>query len=241
MTLHAVLCTVLLLGALGRAAADESSPFIQPKDQFLARVQRIALHPVRVSPNLDDGTPLRDRFDRLLADGLRARGYTVIDPATVLPVWRTMSEALGGVYDPLSGAHRAEPFTAACDHTGRELERLHEADAMLFATLGTDVAPFYSDGVYSSFKTWGEPLLWEGEPLGGGSPNRPQQVRAAFLQVLITDLACNVLYKTRVGIGWTTFYAARSREDRAPGQWHANPARVERAVALALDPLRRPD
>lgn len=237
-----IAAAVMLCGIAGRAPAEEFTPYVIPAEQFAARVHRIALQPLALPAGTERAAAVRAELEGLITAALRAKGYVVVESTAYDAIWRQMATRLGGTFDPVTGARRDEAFAAARDHTGRELARLHEVDAILdpFVTIGA--APYGATGglefgPFFSYETWDEPLLWEGRTIAGSVANRPQQVRGSYLNVIITDLAGDTLYGIRSGIEWTDVYAARGHEEKPPAQRFATPERNRRAVSIALDPL----
>lgn len=224
-----------LLALAAAAGAEDFDPYKIPRAQFAARVHTIALKPLWLPVGTPQPERVRQTFEALLADGLRAKGYAVVPSSAYETLWRQMSERLGGTYDPVTGDARKEAHDAARDHTGRELARLHQIDAVLDAAIGIGRASF-GRGLFSYY-TWDEPLRWQGRSLGTYIDDVPQQVLGAYLNVVITDLAGVELYGIRAPIEWTAVYVGRGFEKKPPAEIYDEAERNQRAVALDLEPL----
>jgi len=233
--MRSFLTLVLAVALAATARGEEFNPYEIPTAQFTAQVHTIALRPVRVLPEVGDPTAVRERIETRIADALRTKGYGVVPPAAFAALWRQMSEKLGGTFDPLTGATRKDVYEAARDHVGRELKRLYQADAVLTAWVGIEWAPFYRGGL--TYQAMNESLRWQGEPFSSALINHPQQVRGAYLNVVIDDLGGMTLYSVRVPIEWIVIYAARGYEEKPIAQRLVTPGAVENAADKALGML----
>jgi hypothetical protein len=234
----AALLAVLALGT-ARARADEPyDPYRIPKDQFARQIRTIALLPVALPRATKDGESVRQTFETLIAEKLRAKGFAVVPSSEFERTWRAFSERMGGLFDPLTGKGDDQKLAAVREHTARELATKHDADAFLSPRIAIDfVIPFA--GVWgSSYAVWGEPLVFNGATIGGAPVNIPQAVDAAFLGVSIYDSAWVELYSIRSGIEWVKVFAARGYEDK-PNPYR-NPERNRNAVDIDLEPLVSP-
>jgi hypothetical protein len=228
----------MLLAAVvlaGRAPGEEFNPYEIPKAQFANRVHRIALRPPRVPHDIADPVATRATLEHLLGATLSGKGYQVVESSVFAGLWRTMSERLGGTYDPVSGEVRKEPYAAVLDHVGRELARLHGVDAVLTSYVSIDWAPFERGGF--TYTALDQPLRWQGQNIPSALWNHPQQVLGAYLSVVISDLAGSKLYGIRFPIEWTAVYVARGYEEKPVAERLADTVRLQRAVEKDLDPL----
>lgn len=216
------------------SGAEEFDPYEIPQEQFQARVHTVALKPFGVPWDTANNDAVRQTFETLITEGLRAKGYTVVSSAEYEKVWQQMSERLGGTFDTVTGEARKAEYDAAREHSGRELARLHGVDAILEAFIYIDDAPF---GGFFAYSTWDESLRWQGRTIPVATWTRPQKVFGAHLNVVIRDLAGTKLYGIACGIEWTAVYAARGYEEKAPHLLYDEPDRNRRAVDIDLRPL----
>jgi hypothetical protein len=210
--------------------ADEFNPYQVPKEQFRSRVHTIALLPLRMPSDTMNAADVRERFESLIAESLRQKGYTVVPSSQFERVWRQMSERLNGTFDPLTGDAIKDRYVTALQYTGRELARTDQVDALLASTISIGDVGFDCRFTCS---TWNEPLLWHGKTFG----DPPQKVWGAFLNVVISDLEQVELYGIRSGIEWTAVFIARGRFDKPREHLFLDLHRDAQAVVDDLEPL----
>ena len=70
-----VFLALLLSGCAGNPSYD---PWLVPRDSFLARTRAIALSPIQVPEDLEEPGPVEAMFDSLIANALRAAGFSAI-------------------------------------------------------------------------------------------------------------------------------------------------------------------
>ena len=220
------------------AAAGSFNPYAVPREQVQARVHTIALNRVVLPPGTADADAVRDRFESLIMARLQAQGFKTVPAAAYEEVWGAMSARVGGVFNPVTGRADEKKFETVREHTARELEHRHGADAILdaFVTVGYALPGTTFGLPMGHYALWGQAIPWQGKPIPEPPVNRPQQVRATYLDVILRDLAGTKLYGIRLGIEWVRVYVARSYEDRPPAELYALD-RCKKSVDGALDML----
>ena len=122
-----------LAGALfaGASAAVPEASFVVPRDELLAKIRIIGVMPVEA----DDSVPNVDEFAARVEEGISARlregGFTVVPAGELRAIRARGAAALGGLYDPLTGAVIAERAAALEEFTQHEYQIRHPVDATL--------------------------------------------------------------------------------------------------------------
>ena len=198
-------------------AIAEFDPFHVPRDRFREQVRRVVIRPFRFPATLPDSRLLSRHAMRHVTKELERLGFEVVDPAEFEDRWRGYSEALGGVFDPTTGAADTEKYRLAFEYTLRDLVNSQGVDAVVRLSHFLRVADVGSDGVY----LWaaGSSLLWEGRRI----PDRigigrvwPQRVHAAWLGIEIRDASGQALFDVGYPLGWTRIYMLRGFEEFPP-------------------------
>lgn len=241
------LLALIGLVAAGGAAAADYDPYKIPKDQFPARVHKIALLPFALPGDTPDADAVRQRLERMITQKLTSKGYASIPSSEYDKIWTHMAHQLGGIYDPITGKPDKEKLQTARDYTARELSERFGTDTLLdsYVVIG-ELLPYVKPGLpMPHFFAGDEILVWQGKPIEAGDPhffdapegNLPQKVFGTRLNVGIYDLAGTHLYGISVGMQWTKIFVARSHEDRPVTQLYQDPGILEHAANVVLDPL----
>ena len=181
---------------------------------------------------------LRAEFERLFAQELERRGYTVTPSSVFAETWKRFSSDLGGVYDAVTGVADDAKWDAAWGHTLRELERGRGVDAALVSAINFDMVPYGADGPFPRYTTGvGEPVEVNGEKFWG-RPSEPLRVDAAYLNVMIRDRAGVLLYSLRVPIRWSRVYVnGTGTFERPVAELYTDPERNRRSVEILMEQL----
>lgn len=232
-----VLALLLALFAAEAPLAAEETPYRVPRELVRARVETIALAPLRLPPDYEHDERARQAILEPLLKKLEIKGYKVVPPSEYDAVWRAHAGKLGQVYDPLTGRADEDKRKVAYDLTARELAARHGVDAILFVEVTIDDLPPSSAfaEIGPAFRFANQIPSWQGNDIGGGLAWHPQKVVGNVLELTLVDLAGAVMYGMSVPMEWTRIYIARGYEDAPASTLYR--AQVRRAVDRATDPL----
>lgn len=213
-------------------------PFQIPRAQFDARVRKIALAPTQVQSEVEDASGLSARIDARVQEIFRTRPAPrpeLVPPSVVEAVWREMSSRLGGAYDPRTGAAKAEVLSFVEEHTRREVDLHHDANATMW--IRVESLTMRAQGSSAGWLAGGEPLSWRGQPIPNLYRYVPQRILGYFVRVSIIDVLGRTLYDVQVPIAWHRVYLLQGYDDRDPADLLASDDRLERALQLVLSPI----
>lgn len=228
-----------LIAALGFACAGHTpyNPFLVPQDRIYGSVRTIALSPVVAPREIAKVDPARGRFDSLLTTALRAAGFGVVPAESSLSLWKHVSDSLGGLYDPATGARDSAKFLLARRLTMSELKQRFGADAWLhpaivFAPAKFDAGTATWDGAKESYQSFGAKFLaaFLGTETYGKTP-------ALSFLVGLEDIDGRDLYVNQGGLQLYEKPHGRQFEPILPGELYADPVRNAKAVEIALRAL----
>lgn len=138
MKRQAVLLVTLVVALIGGGCATTPppyNPFRISQEEFQAKIKMIALAPVAIYGDLDDPEPVKAKFESLIEAKLRDGGLSVVPSREVAPIWKRMSEQVGGYFDPVTGKRDETKFRTVREHTLREINTKFNADAMLYTSI----------------------------------------------------------------------------------------------------------
>ena len=220
------------------AQAAEPQQFEMPPDQVVARITHVALTPCRESTDTRLPAGLAARYEALLLGELRALGLRATPPEEYVRLWRELSIALGGVFDPSTGKPIAERYRAAREHTLRELQSLHGIDGVADCAVFVEGNAAVESDEYTSYSLrippWrlgDEVLMWKGKKLRGFYDQMPQRVRVLSVGVSLSDLNDVTLYRDATRLGWFALRVAGEETSR-PIKEIASPDKDERVRGL---------
>ncbi len=213
-------------------------PFRIPAAQFDARVHKIALAPTQVRSDLEESFGLSARIDARIQEIFRTRPAPKPDllPTLVFEaVWLEMSSRLGGAYDPRTGAAREDVFPFVEEHTRREVDLRHGANATMRIRVESEImeAEAFKEGWFAG----GERLSWRGQPIPNLFEYVPQRVLGYFVSVSIVDVLGRELYNVQAPIAWHRIYLLQGYEDRDPAEALGSADKLERALQAVLTPI----
>ncbi len=115
------------------ATAPPYNPFQIPQEEFLGKVKTIALAPVGMPTWIKGQEDLRKSLEGEITKKLQASGFTILPSPKWEEVWKKYSEQLGGYFDPVSGKFDEAKYRTARDYTLREVKKIYNPDAVLYA------------------------------------------------------------------------------------------------------------
>jgi hypothetical protein len=219
---------VVLLIAMGRGHADEHEsydPHQIPKEQFAQQIRTIALRPTFLPRDLQQPDAIAARIESIISELLRTKGYAVVASAEHERVWQLLSQRAGGAYDPITGQRDEEKYEDIRTHTARELERTHEANAVLVPWIS------FSSAELSS-KDQSDPVWFRGAPL----KESPQLLIESNLAVGIYDVDGAELYVAETDLEWTMVFVERGYDVKPPDHAYSD-TRLRKTLGVLFDPL----
>jgi hypothetical protein len=247
-------CALLACLALGMSAlhATQPEPFAIPRAQLLAAIKTIALMPVAIDDSVPDADALASVLEQEITRRLQQCGFTVVPPSVMREIRARAQTAIGGVYDPMTGAPLAERLAALEEFSEQEYRTQHPADAILRAavvprqvtfTRGVAVWDGVSEQVGSSQASAGMQRALSFLALGKGTLAEAHVV-ALSLEVTVADPRGNTLYSRAGGLLTleypTTYLGQVTRYELAtagPRSLSGNSSLTSRALDVALNPL----
>jgi hypothetical protein len=115
-------------------ATPRESPHI-PSKEFFSKVRVVAQAPMTLPSGLSDEKiqALHATFQQLIAEAVRARGFSVIPYTQTLGTSTRLLRELGGVFDPNTGKVEEEKFRVYREYLRREVRAEFKADAVVSA------------------------------------------------------------------------------------------------------------
>ena len=232
----------------------EDSPLKQPREQLLASIHRVALGSVQ-SGGLAVPAETAARYRALVHERLAKLGCEVIDSDALNGALGAAALKVGGFYDPMSGKLDAERLRTAMHAAFGSIGISPAPDAVLVVVIGKMLATQKAgnaawDGAEQSALTLAPAV--KGTKLFGGTEDRTageSTISASVLHLLLRDPDGTVLYDGRGGIellqqlsikaqgGYPRIDYLQQFAERTPSELFKDPARDERAVDYALQPL----
>lgn len=223
---------------------------LPPPDEVRARLKTVAVMPLLAPDVVPNQAVVQQRIEQAIEERLTAAGLTVIPATAMREIQSRFREALGGYYDPHKGRvdeARAKAFT---EHTETEFRRLHEAGAWLYPRVVHRRA--FAKGPHASWDGVQESSTGAegGLKKTFGAPQVVGQLPALSLVVVLFDPIGDPLYGRRGALQLLEYFEATSFGAQLfgggsstqyvpvdPGSIMVDPAREQRAISLALDPL----
>jgi len=236
------LALAALAAAPAAAAAPKTDPrFKVPREELRATIRTIGLMPVTVPAGVPDAAAVAGRIDAEVAGRLSAAGIAYVPTQAMRDIRLRASEALGGVWDPLTGAAIPDKLGALDEYAAAEYRAAHPVDALLSVSVTARRA---SSG--------GGNVAWDGvrDSCDGRAtltnalvPNASGNVSVLSLEVRLTGVDGRLLYASTAGLQSLDFlglsHSGRAYEQHRIDRKYimSDPARDERALRIALDPL----
>jgi hypothetical protein len=240
-------CATLVAALLACATA---SPAESPSPQTVReQLKTVAVMPLKTPTDVPDRAQVETRIERALEARLAAAGIAVIPASEMRALQDKVRAALGGYYDPRTGDLDEQRAKAFDEHVNSEFRRLHPADAWLYSRIESRRVP--AQAVWASWDGVQESTIGA-ESFGGKvfrSPAVTGSLQALSLHVGMLTPAGEVLYDRYGALQLLEYYEESSGASAfglpehigyvpvSPDAILTDPAREQRAIALALDPL----
>jgi hypothetical protein len=237
---------VLLLAVAGVAEAKKKEEPPVDRAGIHAALKKVGVMPARVAHSVPNGEAVALRFEKAVAERLRAAGFEVIEADAMRQVRADLAKAMGGLYDPRTGDATKEKIEARAKFERSEFLTRHPVDGFVYVGVVERDASSYSmtaswDGVeervtgQSGLKSF---MTGAAGAMGDGA------VPALSLVLVLEDRDGKNLYGRFGGLqllsyirmGWVPKY-----HDVDPAYLLTDPARDVRALGLVFDPLTGQD
>jgi hypothetical protein len=243
---HALLVLALALLTAAPAMAEE----LPPPETVRGQVKSVAVMPLRMPGDVPNPAQVQQRIEQAIAARLEGAGIAVIPAAVMRELQDKVRGALGGYYDARTGnvdEKRAEAFES---HTRSEFRRLHPADAWLYPVI--EMRRAFANGGYASWDGVQESSVGADTAASGAlkAPQVTGSLPALSLHVVLFTPDGKALYSQYGALQLLeyfdeanfakTMFGVQERLEFIPVDRDsivADPAREQRAIALALDPL----
>ncbi|HUO78625.1 MAG TPA: hypothetical protein VMU00_00645 [Steroidobacteraceae bacterium] len=246
--LFALLLAAAALAAAARAAPAANAPaapdprFKVPRTELLATVRSVGVMTVTVPDRVPDAEAVARRLEQAILAHLAPAGFELVPPQAMREIQDRAKTTLGGLYDPMTGHADNDKIRAYREYIVSEYRHQHPVDAWLRVAVVERAAPYVNgkaawDGVSDSCT--GRTGLGGLLSSGGASGYVP----ALTLVVRLDAADGRVLYQ---GVGGLQVLRYVKQGDAMmetvgidPKFIMSDPARDERALGIALDPLAR--
>ncbi len=235
-----------LFGVIGAARSAEQvddSGFLNPRDEIIAAIKTIGVMPLAVDDAVPDAGRVTEHYESEVVARLEKAGFAVVKPAAMRAIRERLLQSLGGVYDPVTGRPQADKLKALREFEASEYLETVKIDATLWIGI-----------VERRAKASNTSADWDGvrdrstglPGFGGGLAGLSSDpfvgtLRALSFEVELRDAYGKVLYNRYGGLQpleYIPMSVGRGKSVRGePVSILAEPARDQRAIALALDPL----
>lgn len=249
--------------ALLAACAKPYDPYLIPREELRAKIHTIALAPIRIAPELPEPAATREKLEALARTVLEAGGFAVVGSSAYGERWRAFADAMGGIWDPVTGEIDKQRFELVEQHAYRELVDRHRVDALLY--LSVYAVDLFLQSNRATFCGTSGPVYWPGAL---GSAAKPTLVIASCLGGELYDMSEKKLYSIQSGFEVIETYFEQTRavrpvserlqddrllqqavdgvlgglverKNRASQAWSARERAAARARAPRLEPSRR--
>jgi hypothetical protein len=248
MRIRQVLATAAAVAALlplahgSPPAAATDTPFKVPRPQLIATIKAVGVLPVQVPDATPDADAVAQRLESELLARLAPAGFAVVPPEAMKEIRARARTAIGGVYDPLTGTPNQDKVRAFREYITKEYLHEHPVDAWLAVRVVEHLARYEQgkaswDGVSDSCTGH---TGFSGFMLGGGARG---YTLVLSLAVQMTALDGRVLYESHGGLQVLEYVKGVAGNIELvpvdPKFIMKDPARDQRALGIALDPLVR--
>ncbi|NJD32494.1 MAG: hypothetical protein FIB04_11480 [Gammaproteobacteria bacterium] len=242
--LHCATLIAALFACATAAAATLPAP-----ETVRAQLKTVAVMPARVPADVPNRAQAEMRIEQAVEARLVAAGIAVIPASEMRALQDKVRAALGGYYDPRTGDVDEQRAKAFNEHVDSEFRRLHPADAWLYSRVESRRVP--AQGAWASWDGVQESTI--GAASFGSkvfrSPAVAGSLQALSLHVGVLTPQGEVLYHRYGALQLLEYYEESSGASAfgfpehigyvpvSPDAILTDPAREQRAIALALDPL----
>jgi hypothetical protein len=247
-TAHSLLAAARVAIALFACATAGAATPPAP-ETVRAQLKTVAVMPARVPTDVPNRVQAELRIEQALEARLATAGITVIPASEMRALQDKVRAALGGYFDPRTGDVDEPRAKAFNEHVDSEFRRLHPADAWLYPRVESRRVP--AQGAWASWDGVQESTI--GAASFGGqvfrSPAVNGSLQAVSLHVGVLTPKGEVLYHRYGALQLLEYYEESNGASAfgfaenigyvpvSPDAILADPAREQRAIALALDPL----
>jgi hypothetical protein len=240
-------CATLIAALLVCATAAAAT--LPAPETVRAQLKTVAVMPAKIPTDVPNRAQAETRIEQALEARLATAGITVIPASEMRALQDKVRAALGGYYDPRTGDVDEQRAKAFNEHVDSEFRRLHPADAWLYSRVESRRVP--AQGAWASWDGVQESTI--GAASFGGqvfrSPAVTGSLQALTLHVGVLTPMGEVLYQRYGALQLLEYYEESSGASAfglpehigyvpvSPDAILIDPAREQRAIALALDPL----
>ena len=229
--------TSILLGCSSKPRVVRTDPFLMSADDFRKNVKILAVAPLAVPEGLADPALLVAEFSSRIDEELNRYGYSVIRPQQYAAIWNRLSQESDDFRNPVTQERNDVKMSQAMFQTLDELDAGFELDGVLFPSIIVVKAEFGAgtavwDGVEQQIETGGPMTsFFSGSQRG--------EIGALSLQACIRDKDGNTVFLNSGGIEVLSKMAGKEFVAVPRQNLFADKERNRRAVAIALNPLKR--
>jgi hypothetical protein len=243
-----LLCGVVLAFCWMSISHGDELP---PPETVRSQLRTVAVSPVYLPLDVPRREEVQHRLEQALEARFAAAGITVIPASTRAELEGRIRAALGGVFDPHTGEPDRARAAAYDEHVWSEMRRLHPADAWVQCRV--EVRRANASGAYMAWDgVDGESSIGSPDPVRDmfKAPQAAGGLRALSLVVVLTRPDHQVLYGRYGGLQPIEYFGEASAGKKLLGlpqqvryvpvdrdALMTDPAREQRALSLALDPL----
>lgn len=209
------------------------------------QLKTVAVVPLRVPADTPNREQVEQRIDKAVEDRLAAAGLTVIPATKMRELQDKVRTALGGYFDPRTGMRDEKKWEAYESHVTSEFRRQYPADAWVAPVLVRKRAGYST--AYAAWDGIRDTATGEDSAMKNifNTPMIDGTLSAVSLRILVTTPDRQPLYARDGGIQLLEYF---EKGDSMIGidivyvpteesAFLADPLRIERALAIALDPL----
>ena len=238
MIRRVLISAALLLTAAANAETLGNHELPEDKAAHNARVALIrdshpiiALQPLTL-PTIDEAEAVKAEFHGLLQQELEANGFQVVPAEVFAEQWQARLEAVGGIYDAITGVRDDAKYEAALTDVRAGLAESHGASAFLVADILPRDVTF--NGGNAKFGGVKEKANVKGGRAMFGTTVPVGILRAAMLEAELFDASGESLYANMAGIQLLSKMGREGTVGLDPDEFLRTGAYNKAAVSLAL-------
>jgi hypothetical protein len=215
------------------------------RDEVLAQCKRVGLIPIAKPPLFGVEPEASARIEAAATRALQAAGLEVVGPETYTKAYDRFNKAIGGIYDPFTGAARKDAYSNVYQNAVREFFTQEQLGCVALVRVLTVRA-----NTANKFATWdGAEEYVDGQANGAFARfmfgnNGTGALGALSIRLQLYSRESKVLFGRDGGVQLTSYYDhlhAEQNSDflRVPrAKWLQDDKRIERALTCATVPLR---
>lgn len=247
MRIRNVLASLLVAAAALSPLVHGATPAADPRfkvsrEQLIATVKSVGVIPVSVVDVVPDADTVARRLESEVLAHMAPAGFELVSPEVMKEIEARARTVVGGLFDPLTGRQIQDKVRAYHEYNAKEYRRDHPVDAWLRVRVVKHVALIEHgaatwDGVSDSGTGH---TGFAGFMVSGGARGI---VPTLSLSVQLITVDGRVLYESLGGLQVLEYVKGLAGNiDMVPVDPKSimqDPARDERALGIALDPLAR--